>query len=208
MEMNAMSGQGQSSCKKPSSKGGKMKMKGMKEMQEQLGKELEKMKNSMEKMRSQGNGQKQEQGQYNKELAKMAAQQEAIRNELQKYKERLLEEGSTGGTKEGENINQAINEMENIEREIINKQISRETIKRQERIVTRMLESEKAEQQREMEEKRESTEAKNQNFSNPGEEFKYKQQKHQATEILKVKPLPINYFYRGKINSYILTIEK
>lgn len=208
MEMNAMSGQGQSSCKKPSSKGGKMKMKGMKEMQDQLGKELEKMKNSMEKMKSQGNGQKQEQGQFNKELAKMAAQQEAIRNELQKYKEKLLEEGNAGGIKEGENINQTINEMEKIEREIINKQINRETIKRQERILTRMLESEKAEQQREMEEKRESTEAKNQNFSNPGEEFKYKQQKHQATEILNVKPLPINYFYRGKINSYILTIEK
>jgi len=207
-EMNNMSGNEQSSCKKPSKRGGKAAMKGIREMQEQLGKELGKMKGNLEKMRSQGSGKSKENGQYNKELAKMAAQQEAIRNELQKYKENLLEGGSKNGMKDGENINQTINEMEKSEREIINKQITKETIQRQEKIITRMLESEKAEQQRDMEEKRQSTEAKNQNFSNPNEELKYKLRKRQEDELLKTSPLPINYFYRGRINSYILTIDR
>jgi len=207
-EMNSMNGNGQKACKNPSKKGGKASIKGMKEMQEKLGKELEKMKNSLEKMRSQGQGGKQEQGQYNKELAKMAAQQEAIRNELQKYKESLIESGNNQGLKDGDNISKAIEEMEKNEREIINKQITQESLNRQQKILTRMLESEKAEQQREKEEKRESIEAKNQNYSNPNTDLKYKIKTKQDTEILKITPLPLNHFYKAKMNSYILTLDK
>jgi len=206
--MNSMSGKDQTACKRPSKRGGKASIKGMREMQEQLGKELEKMKNSLEKMRSKGQGGKQEQGQINKELAKMAAQQEAIRNELQKYKESLMESGNMKGLNDGENLNKTIEEMEENEREILNKKVFTESITRQKRILTRMLESEKAEQQREREEKRESIETKNQNYSNPNTDLQYKIKKRQAAEIIKLEPLPINHFYKAKINSYILTIDR
>lgn len=207
-EMNSMSGKEQSSCKRPSSKGGKASMKGMKQTQEQLGKELEKMKKSLEKMKSEGNGGKQEQGQMNKELAKMAAQQEAIRNELQKYKESLMESGDKQGLKDSENLSKTMDEMENLEKEILNKMISQETINRQQRILTRMLESEKAEQQRDKEEMRESVEAKSQKVSNPMSDFQYKMKKKQEAEILKLTPLPVNHFYKEKIETYTLTIDK
>lgn len=203
-----LSGQEQKSCKRPSTKGGKASIKGMREMQEKLGKELGKMKNNLEKMRAQGMGKQQEQGQYNKELTKMAAQQEAIRNELQKYKENLLESGNIDGVKENENINRTIDEMEESEREILNKRISQESINRQKRILTRMLESEKAEQQREKEEKRESNEAKKQNYSNPNKNLQYKIKTQHEVEILKLTPLPINNFYKGKTSSYILSINR
>jgi len=206
-EMNSMSGKKQKSCKRPSSKGGKASLKGIREMQEQLGKGMEKIKSSLEKMKSQGQQGKQENGQFNKELAKMAAQQEAIRNELQKYKESLLESGNKEGMKDGENINKTIDQMEESEREILNKKINQESINRQKQILNRMLESEKAEQQRDKEEKRESIEAKNQNYSNPNTDLQYKIKRRQETEILKLTPLPINHFYKGKINSYILTID-
>jgi hypothetical protein len=207
-EMNSMSGKEQSSCKRPSKKGGKASMKGMKQTQEKLGKELEKMKNSLEKMKSEGNGGKQEQGQMNKELAKMAAQQEAIRNELQKYKESLMESGDKQGLKDSENLSKTMEEMENLEKEILNKRISQETINRQQRILTRMLESEKAEQQRDKEEKRESVEAKSQNISNPMGDFQYKMKKKQEAEMLKLTPLPVNHFYKEKIETYTITIDK
>jgi hypothetical protein len=98
------------------------------------------MKNGMEKMKSQGSGGKKEQGQFDRELAKMAAQQEAIRNELNKYKESLMESGDKQGLKEAENLSKTMDEMENQERELINRRISQESINRQQRIMSRMLE--------------------------------------------------------------------
>ena len=54
--------------------------------------------------------------------------------------------------------------MEQTETDLVNKIINNETIKRQKEILTRFLESEKAEKERELDEKRESNEAKNENY--------------------------------------------
>jgi len=61
-------------------------------------------------------------------------------------------------------MNSVIEDMEKNEKDILNKRISQETFDRQQKILTRMLESEKAEEKREKEEKRESTESKKQNI--------------------------------------------
>ena len=50
--------------------------------------------------------------------------------------------------------------MEETEKDIVNKRISDMTLNRQQEILTRLLESEKAEREREKEERRESSEAK------------------------------------------------
>ena len=64
-------------------------------------------------------------------------------------------------------------EMEKTETDLVNKMVTQETLMRQKDIVTRMLRSEKAEMEREKEEKRESIEALNQKYRNPEEYFKY-----------------------------------
>jgi len=63
-----------------------------------------------------------------------------------------------------------------------------ETFNRQKKIVSRMLESEKAEEEREIEQKRESKEAKNQILSNPGTEFQYKKNTTAGKDIIIFTP--------------------
>ena len=71
-----------------------------------------------------------------------------------------------------------------------------------------MLESEKAEQQREKEEKRESIEAKNYLLSNPKGFFEYKTNMDPGKDIINFTPAPLNYYYRNKASEYILKIRK
>ena len=52
--------------------------------------------------------------------------------------------------------------MQQSEKELVNKQLSQESLQRQQQILSRMLEAEKAEQEREMEQKRSSESARQQ----------------------------------------------
>lgn len=203
-ESNMKTKGGQKSCSKPSGKGGKKSMKSLRDLQQKLSDQLEQMKEGMQKSGKQGKSGKGEQMTLNRQLAKMAAQQEALRNELQKYQDGIKEEGQ----KDGGSLNKAMSEMEEIERDILNKKITAETLNRQKRILTRMLESEKAEQLREKEEKRESTEAKSYNFSNQTKNIQYKRLNQGTNEILRLTDVPLSNFYKTRVNSYLLKITQ
>ena len=200
MSMKTKSGSKQ--CKKPSGKGGKMSAKSMKDIQKQIGKQLEKLKAGMEKSGKPGEGSKQAQSGMNKEIAKLAAEQEALRNEMQKYQD----EQASQGLKNQGSMNEAAKEMEQIEKDLVNKHITQETMMRQQNILTRLLESEKAEQLREQEEKRESTEAKNPKISNPGQNYQYNMKKKEGQENLQLILPVLNSYYKNKVNSYIVKI--
>ncbi|MEI6888279.1 MAG: DUF4175 family protein [Bacteroidota bacterium] len=203
MESAKMSS-GQKMCKKPGKPGGKKSMNSMRQMQQEMGKRMEKMKQGLNKSKG-GKGQdKGEEEGVNKEIAKMVAEQEAIRQALQEYENALKEQGKGGDG----NLNKMIDEMEKNEKDILNKMINQETFNRQQGIVTKMLESEKAEQQREKEEKRESIEAKNYLLSNPKGFFEYKTNMDPGKDIINFTPAPLNYYYRNKASEYILKIRK
>jgi hypothetical protein len=57
-------------------------------------------------------------------------------------------------------MQEAIQQMEQTEKELVNKQLTQESLQRQQQILSRMLEAEKAEQEREMEQSRASESAK------------------------------------------------
>ncbi|MCX6304280.1 MAG: hypothetical protein NT040_04885 [Bacteroidetes bacterium] len=195
---------GSKSCKNPGGKGkGKMSAKNMKELQQSIGKQLEKLKAGMEGGKKDGKGNMQGQSGMSKEVARLAAQQEALRSEMQKYQDEM---GSKGVKDQG-SLNEAAKDMEQIEKDLINKRITQETIRRQQNIVTRLLESEKAEQMRDQEEKRESTEAKTQKNSNPGLNYQYNTKKRASQDNIQLKLPGINSFYKTKVNSYIVKIE-
>jgi len=203
MENGKSSGM-QSMCKKPGKPGGKKKMNSMTKMQEELNKSLEKMKQGMNKSKD---GQKQTRGEEdngNKEIARLAAQQEQIREALQEYANGLKEQGIN----DKGNMNSIIEDMEKNEKDILNKRINQETLNRQQKILSRMLESEKAEEKRDKEEKRESTEAKNQRFSNPEANFEYKKNNVAGKDLLNFTPAPVNLYYRTKASEYIIKIGK
>lgn len=195
---NKKSGKG--SCNKP---GGKGKPKSARELQQQLNRQMEALKRSMEQ------GQ-QQQGQQNKngksmseQLAKMAAQQEAIRKMMQEYQNELKSENGVGD----KSLDKLIKDMEKTEKELVNRTITTETINRQKNIETRMLESERAEMEREKDDKRESTEAKDIRNPNPPKEWNMDKKSQQQTEMLKSIPANLNYYYKEKVNQYFYNIE-
>jgi hypothetical protein len=199
---------GKSSCPNGKVSGsGKKSMKGIRAMQEQMNEKLQKLNKELESQKKEGKGKPNKTGQGNmsEQLARLAAEQEAIRNEMRKYMDQLNEQGikdQNGG------LNDAAQQMEQTQKDLVNKRILQETMNRQKEILTRLLESEKAEQKRDLEEKRQSTEAKEGNYSNPKENFEYNTQKSSSTELLKTVQPSYNYFYKNKINSYFLKFER
>ncbi|MEI7940791.1 MAG: hypothetical protein WCK27_29285, partial [Verrucomicrobiota bacterium] len=119
-----------------------------------------------------------------------------------KYQDQM---GSKGMRDKG-SLNEAAREMEKIEKDLINRNITRETMLRQQNILTRLLESEKAEQTREQEEKRESTEANNQKISNPGLNYQYNMKKKASKDNIQLILPVLSSFYKSKVNSYIVKI--
>lgn len=189
---------GSGSCNKPGGKGKKPSMANLRQMQEQLNKQIQKLKEGLEKG---GNKPGQKPGQMgmggSMELAKLAAQQAAIRQELQKMTDQINKEGKGAGGN-----SKLADQMEETETDLVNKLLSPETMRRQQEILTRLLESEKAEKEREMDEKRQSNEAKNEILSNPNEFFEYNRLKQKETELLKTVPPSLNPFYKTKVNLY------
>jgi len=199
---------GNKSCKngKPKPGSGSPSMKSMRQLQEQLSKQIEQLKSGKKDGGKDKGGQSSKYGQsMNEQLARMAAEQEAIRNQMNQFSKQLEKEGQFGASKE---IKKIMEEMEKTETDLVNKMVTQETLLRQKEIETRMLRSERAEMEREKEEKRESTEAKNQKYRNPEEYFKYNRQQINEVELLKTMPPNLKPFYKNKVNQYFYNFEE
>jgi hypothetical protein len=192
----------------------------IRKMQEELARTLERMKKEMEQKQQgkqeggqqnggnkpgkPGMGMPGENGSTSKELAEAAAKQEALRRRLLELSNELNKDGSGAGN----GLKKIAEEMEKNEEDIVNMNINRQTIQRQQEIMTRLLESEKALRERDLDEKRESTESKNQDFSNSFQFLEYKRQKEKEIELLRTVPPALAPYYRGRVNEYFNIIEK
>ncbi len=201
---------GSGSCKKPGGKGSKPSASSLRKMQEQLNEQIKKLKEGMQKdgnKPGQKPGEKPGKGSpggsgMSQELAKLAAQQAAIRQEIQKMGDQINKDGKGAG-----GMSKLADKMEETETDLVNKVISQETIKRQEEILTRLLESEKADKERELDEKRQSNEAKSDNKRNQNQFLEYNRTKQKETELLKTVPPSLNPFYKEKVSLYFNNIE-
>jgi hypothetical protein len=238
MQQKAKEGKkdGSGKCKKPgkgakpsSKPGDKPSMQSMKQMQEQLNKQIEELKKALEKGQKPGGekpgnkpgekpGGKKPGGQggmgnqgkegadgmpgLSQQLAKAAAQQEVLRRQMQQMLDKIKKDG---GNNPGGNLAEM---MEQTERDIVNRQITQETMKRQQDIITKLLESDKAEREREQDEKRKSNEAKNQNLSNPTQFLEYKRLKEKELELLNTVPPSLTPYYKDKVNNYFNNVNK
>lgn len=138
------------------------------------------------------------------ELARLAREQQSIRNSLQKLNQELNKDGQG---KLG-NLEQLAEEMEKTETELYNKRITEEMIHRQREIMTRLLDAEKAEQERDTEEKREARQGAQftPDFSKVLEEFN--RQKEKQLELIQTLPPEVSSFYREKINEYFRQLNE
>jgi hypothetical protein len=112
-------------------------------------------------------------------------------------------EQNGGGTPGGD----VAEKMEETETDLVNKNINAETLKRQQDILDKMLEFEKAEQQREQDEQRQANEAKNYELSNPDGFSEYNRQKQQEAELLRTVPPALVPYYKNKVNLYFSGVE-
>ena len=194
-----MQQQSEASCNKPGSKPGKKKstsLSQLKKMQEQLNKNMQKAKEGMKQGQNK-KGKLDKVGQsMSEQLARMAAEQEFIRNELNKINQN---ENKDGKNSLG-NLEDIAKQMEETEKDIVNRMITEQTLKRQQEITTRLLESEKAERERDQEEQRKSEESKNAFQRNPDGFDEYKRLKLKEMELLKTVPPSLNSYYKQNQN--------
>lgn len=202
-EMNSQN-KGSGACSNPGGKGKKPSSGGdPQDMKEMLKKQMEQMKKGQNPGGQQpgnkpGEGQQGMFGLGNKQFAKMAAEQTAIRQRLEQIRNEMNQDGKGNGNK----LNPLIKELEQQEKDLLNKNLSPEVLKRQQSIMTRLLESEKALMERDFDEKRESKEGKVFNYSNQKRIDEYNQQKLKQVEMLRsVDPLYRKY-YKDKASEY------
>lgn len=212
--MQQMQQQGDGSCDKPGKPGkpgqGKAGMSKMKAQQEALQKQLEEMRKGMEKGKKPGEkpGEQNPGGMgmpgMSQQLAQMAAQQAAIRKEMQRIAQELNKDGSGAGNE----LNKLAEEMEKQEKDIVNKNLTPETMRRQQDIMTRLLEHEKAEREREQDNKRTSNEGRDQPPPDPAKYFDYQRRKAREAELLRTVPPGLKPYYRDRVNAYFGTFDR
>ena len=94
--------------------------------------------------------------------------------------------------------------MKKLEEDLVNKKVNKQTIERNREIISRMLESEKAQQKRDQEEKRKSNEYKGSRFDRQVDELLYKQHLKKNQDFLEQNPIQYFPYYKAKINEYYL----
>ncbi|MES2798504.1 MAG: hypothetical protein V4638_00685 [Bacteroidota bacterium] len=134
----------------------------------------------------------------NKEVAKMAAEQSAIRQRLEQLRNELNKDGKGSGNQ----LNPLIKELEQQEKDLVNKKFDNTLINRQKNILTRLLESEKAMMMRGFEEQRESKSGKSDQFSNQIQFTEYNRLKLRQIELLRTVDPALNKYYRDRANQY------
>ena len=192
----AQSKPGQGNCEKPGGSGAKPSLEQLRKMQEQMGKDMEGGKKPGKKGEDGEGGMGK--GEGAKQLAQQAAQQAAIRKKIQQMADEL-KGGKPGSSK---TLNDIADEMEKIEEDLVNKRPTPEILKRQRDVLTRLLEAEKADLERELDKERESKSAKNQRNLSKEQRDKYLEQKRQELEILKSYPAGLKPYYKEKTDQY------
>jgi len=169
----------------------KQPMPGMSELQEQLNKEIRELQQSGKTGKE-----------LSQELAKLAAQQEMIRKALRDAEEKL---GNKPSGKEGEkpgNLGNLQKQMEQTELDLVNKNLSRDLQRRQQQIMSRLLEAEKALREQELDLKRESNSAVQYEKELPRAFEDYLKQKQKEIELIKTIPPKLHPYYKKEVNEY------
>lgn len=210
MQQMAQQMPGSGQCDKPggsgSGKGKKSSMAKMKAMQDALNKQLEEMRKGQQKGPKPGEKNPGSQGMpgMSQQLAQMAAQQAAIRKEMQRMAQELNKDGSGAGN----GLNKLAQQMEDTEKDIVNRRIDQETLKRQQDIMVRLLEAEKAERERELDQKRASTPGRNDPPQDPARFFEYQRRKDREAELLRTVPPGLKPYYKQRVNDYFGTFDR
>ncbi|MBN2681877.1 MAG: hypothetical protein JXR58_05180 [Bacteroidales bacterium] len=192
---------GDGECKKPGQKPGQKPGKGMQQMkmqQQGLKQQLEQMIDQLKN----GEGMPGKAG-GSKEIAKMIAENEKFRQALDE-----MMNGTNLSPESAKKLKEIKSLVEQNERDLANRNITPNLLKRQNLILTRLLEAENSEYQREIDKKRESNESKIENLSNPKEIFEYKRMNLKFDEMLNNSNLKLYKYYDKKYKDYLIKLNE
>lgn len=182
-------------CKKPGA--GKPSMS---QMQKQLN---DKMQQLGEMMKREGQGQKPgSQTGMSRQFAEMAQMQQQIRKEL----ERVNQEENKDGKGSMGNLGEAIKKMEETEKNLVNKQLTTEMMRRQQDIMTKLLEAENAQRQRDEQPERESNTAKDKERKLPPSLEEYLKARQSEVDFYKTVPPALKPYYKSLAEKYFRSI--
>ncbi len=196
---------GQQMCEKPGSdgqdgqgnspgkKGNKPGMGGLPQLQDQLNQQIQRMQQMMKDGKNPSS----------RDFAEMAAKQAAIRKALQDLKREKQQQGKGAG-KELQDI---INQMDKTETDLVNKRLPNDVNKRQQEILTRMLEHEKAEKEREYDNERKSEQPKNTEPKIPSAMEEYLRKRKGQVELFKTVSPSLKPYYKNLVEEYFRALE-
>lgn len=137
-----------------------------------------------------------------KEFAQMAARQAALRKALKEKQKEL--QGKGQGSKELEEI---MEQMNKIETELVNKRLSNDMLKRQQDILTRLLEHEKAERQREYDNKRKAESAAEKERKMPPSLEEYIKKREAEVEMFRTVNPSLKPYYKNLVEEYYKSLK-
>ncbi len=173
--------------------GKKPGMGGLRQMQEQLNKQMEKMKEMMKQGKMPGG----------KQFAQMAAKQAAIRKALQDAKKKGQKKGKGGGKE----LQEMIDAMDKVETDLVNKRLPNDMQKRQKDILTRLLQAENAERERELDEKRKAERPDKYVPKMPPALEEYLKKRQGQVEMFKTVSPSLKPYYKNLVEKYFRALN-
>ncbi len=185
---------GDQECDKPGGKGKKSSMDMLKQSQESMKQQLQKMIDQMKSGNMQG---------ISKQLGHTLAQQEVMQQLI-----REMMGSSEVGSSAKEQLKMIDQLMESNKQDIITRNISAQTINRQNMILNKLLDAEKSEMERDVEDERESKTANDKFYSNPDLFFQYKKDAQKSDEQILRSNYKLEQYYDKKYKDYLNKLEK
>jgi len=190
-EKNSMSGDGD--CDKPGGKGSKPGMKSLKDSQSSIKEQLQQMIDQMKKG---------DMGKMSKSIGQTLAQQEIMQQLI-----RDMVNGGSVGSKASDQLKAIDQLLEQSRKDLINRNVTNELINRQNLILSKLLDAEKSEIERNFEDKRESKTATDVKKSNSEGYFEYNNRIKNENELFKKGNFKLRSFYDQKYNNFLNQIK-
>lgn len=196
-EMSGMMA-GNQQCEKPGGSGeGKKGKKGNVPM-DKISEGQKELSEGMGKMMNGENGKP-----SSKDFAKAAAKQAALRKALEDIRQQQQEEG-----KGGQGLQEIIDEMNKNEIDLVNKRMNSSLLKRQEEIVTRLLEAEKADRTREKDNKRKAERTQEKSRELPPALKEYLKEREAEVEMYKKVSPSLRPYYKKLVDAYYKSLKE
>ena len=188
--------QGNQMCNNPGNKGKGGKVpKDVGKGQQQLNDALQKMKEGMGKDGKSGS----------KEFAEMMQRQNALRKALEEKRKEAQQNGQ--GKDVGKELQDIIDGMNKTEEDLANKRLTNETLKRQQDIITRLLKHEKAQQEREYDNKRKAEVAQQQERKIPPAIEQYIKKREAEIDVFKTVSPALKPYYKFLVEEYFKELK-